>query len=78
MRVVVLALLLAGCAARAPTVDCPAPIPIPKAAPPHPTAKQVDALEIRVELAREAERRRAEACAGAVAELRAWIERHMQ
>ena len=66
------ALLLAGCATRAPPQfpACPQPPVTPTSLRPH---EPVVALEIRVEIAREAERRRGDACAAAVAARDAWI-----
>lgn len=70
-----LGLLLAGCATsttncQLPPVslaDCPPSVPIPRGLPSKkPTPVQIADLEIRVELAREAERRRGDACAQAV------------
>jgi hypothetical protein len=75
IRSVALLALLAGCSmARVPPQfpACPAPGPVPEPLRPH---EAVGALEIRVELAREAERRRADACADAVAARDEWIRR---
>lgn len=54
--------LLAGCAAQ-PRPTCPGSIPVPAPLRPH---ENVGRLEIRVELAREAERARGDACAAAL------------
>jgi hypothetical protein len=77
IRLLALALLLSGCAtAAAPPrfPSCPLPISVPAPAPLHPTHAQISQLEVAVELAREAERRRADACASAVAAMQRWIE----
>jgi len=62
MRAVALIVVLTGCAAvskpSAPVADCPASIPTPAPLVGRPTPAKVGALEIRVELAREAERDR--------------------
>lgn len=74
MRVIILLAFLSGCGVKAPSFpQCPAPVAIPAPAPPHPTHAQENVLEIRVELAREAERARGDACAEAVAARDAWI-----
>lgn len=60
--VLIAVLLLAGCAtappAKPPKPDCPASVPIPAPLVGKPTPAKIGALEIRVELAREAERAR--------------------
>lgn len=61
-RWLVLLLALAGCSGPVPPT-CPGPVPVPARLHPH---ESVGALEIRVELARERERRRGDACAEAV------------
>ncbi len=62
-------LLLAGCASRPQfTGTCPPSVPVPAGIGRHPTAKQVGELEVRVELAREAERQRGDECAAALEE----------
>ena len=67
IRAVAIALLLAGCSAPAPRFPpCPPTVAVPAAAPRKPTRAQADAQEIRVEIAREAERRRGNACAAAL------------
>lgn len=62
MRALILLSVLAGCAypesTPSPVAICPASVPIPAPLAGHPTPAKVGALEIRVELAREAERSR--------------------
>ena len=67
MRALVAMILLGGCAVQHAvpvkvSLDCMAPVPIPAGLPRVHTRAQVNALEIRVELAREAERKRGDAC----------------
>ena len=45
---------------------CSRPVPIPKGVPKNASQADVNNLEIRVELAREAERKRGDACASAL------------
>jgi hypothetical protein len=73
-----LVLLLSGCASTVPPKFpvCPAPVSVPELAPNHATHGQVNQLEIRVELAREAERSRGNACAAAAAAMQRWIDLH--
>lgn len=75
IRAVALVALLAGCSAPVPPTfpACPTSVRVPASLPRNPTRAQADALEIRVELAREAERERGDACAAAAAAMRAWI-----
>jgi hypothetical protein len=72
-RALILLSLLAGCSTAVPPVfpPCPDPGPKPAALRKH---EPVGALEIRVELAREAAVRRADACAAAVQARDEWIE----
>lgn len=81
MRIIALLLvvLLGACAANPPRAlpafpPCPSPVAVPAPVPPHPTRQQVDALQIRVELAREAERDRANACAAAFKAILDWAQ----
>lgn len=75
MRALLLVALLAGCAVapkpRAPTTACPPPVPVPAGLSGHHRPAAIAALEIRVELAREAERRRGDDCAAALREVTA-------
>lgn len=78
MKPLLAALLLAGCATApvcplppTPTTVCPPAVPVPAGLPRIHTQQQNNALEIRVELAREAERRRGDACAQALGEVMA-------
>lgn len=78
IRMVLVVLVLTGCSIgqSVPTFPaCPAPIPVPAPTVRKPNAKQIAQLEIRVELAREAERARGDACAEAVMERDQWIRR---
>lgn len=72
MRPLILLALLAGCSTAAPPQlpACPPPGPVP---PPLAKHEPVGRLEIRVELAREAAVKRADACAEAVKAMREWI-----
>lgn len=72
MRSLILLALLAGCSTAAPPTfpPCPPPGPVP---PPLAKHEPVGRLEIRVELAREAAVRRADACAAAVQARDEWI-----
>lgn len=76
MRWLILTLLV-GCSAPVSVVhapsfpECPASIPIPAPLRKHET---VGALEIRVEIAREDERARGDACAAAVDAMRAFLK----
>jgi hypothetical protein len=72
-RALILLALLAGCSGPAPVIvpDCPGPVPVP--APLH-AHENVGKLEIRVELAREAEKKRGDACASSVDAMRVWIK----
>lgn len=63
-------LLLAGCATPPAFPNCPDPVPVPAALR---KGETVGKLEIRVELAREAERARGDACAAAVEAMRRFI-----
>lgn len=77
MRAIILCAILAGCAIETPRPpapdfpECPASIPIPAPLRKHET---VGALEIRVEIAREDERARGDACAAAVDAMRAFLK----
>lgn len=73
-RTLVLLVLLARCSGPAPPAfpPCPGPVAVPA---PLGKGETVGALEIRVELAREHERDRADACADAVAARDVWIGR---
>lgn len=74
--VILLALLTASCATKPPTFpDCPPSLPVPSPTVRKPSARQIAELEIRVEIAREAERARGDACAETVDSMRAWIGR---
>lgn len=76
IRTLILLATLAGCSSPAAPPrfpECPGPVAVPVGAPPNPTPAQVGALEIRVELARERERNRGNACADAVTARDAWI-----
>jgi hypothetical protein len=80
IRVMLLsALLLTACATKpAPLVpadlqQCAPSVAIPAPAPRVRTPAQIGQLEIRVELAREAERSRGDDCADRLARLNAWI-----
>lgn len=80
MRALFPLLLLAGCAAhqQAPRISCPDPVAIPAVPPRVRTAEQIASFAIRLELAREAERGRGNACAAALDELNAWIRSNAQ
>ena len=72
-RVVWLPLLLGACVAhpaavQQATLSCPPPVAVPAPLPHVRTPDMLAAFEVRVELAREAERARGDACAAAVAE----------
>lgn len=72
-RAIILLALLAGCSAVPPQFPpCPPSVSVPA---PLRKGENVGKLEIRVELAREAERSRGDACADAVAARDAWINR---
>lgn len=69
-----LILLLVGCARAVPVFPvCPPPVPVPASVPRVRTQAQMNQLEVAVELAREAERHRGDACADAAAARDAWI-----
>lgn len=77
VRALTLLVFLGACSTAPPPpvfkADCPPPVPVPMAAPAHPTQAQKNALEVRVELGREAERVRGDACRAAVTERDTWI-----
>lgn len=71
IRALVMALLLAGCSATPPQFPaCPGSIPVPAALR---KGENVGKLQIRVELAREEERARGDACAASADAMRKWI-----
>lgn len=72
--IILLALLVTGCTTVSPPQFPPCPPSVAVPAPLH-KGENVGKLEIRVELAREAERSRGDACADAVAARDAWINR---
>lgn len=76
MRWLFVALPLAGCATPPIFPECPPSVAIPAPLPRIRTMAMLDAFEIRVELAREAERRRGDACAAAVVVRDVWIAAH--
>jgi hypothetical protein len=79
MRIVVVLVLLSGCStvSGAPQFpECPAPVPVPAPSARIHTPHEIGKLEIRVELARERERKRGDACAAAVDAMKAWMENH--
>lgn len=66
-----LLILLAGCStahkpAQTRSIDCPVSVPVPAPVIGKPTAAKISTLEIRVELAREAERSRGDCWRAAV------------
>ena len=71
MRVLLLLALLTGCAAPPRFPECPGPVAVPAALHPR---EMVGTLEIRVELAREAERNCGDRCATSAAAMKKWIE----
>lgn len=73
IRAMALACLLCSCGAHVPPQfrSCPDPVPVPAALR---KGESIGKLEIRVELAREDERARADACAEAVIERDNWIK----
>jgi hypothetical protein len=77
---VFLALCLAACSARtAPALpDCPPDVPAPPAGPAKLNPKQMQLLEVRVELWAEKERTRGDACSKAFGEAKAWISKELQ
>lgn len=74
-RAVILIALLAGCSVPPQFPGCPPPVAVPAPLGRHETVGQ---LEIRVELARERERSRGNACADAVTARDAWIGAHQK
>lgn len=80
MRALIIVLLLAGCAvkAEAPRISCPGPVSVPAAPPRIRTADHIAEFAIRLEVAREAERSRGNACAAALNDLNAWIRSNAQ
>jgi hypothetical protein len=75
-RALALALLLAGCAVEPPTfANCPGAVPVPAPLPLISARPVLERFAVRLELAREAERTRGDACAAASAGRAAWIER---
>lgn len=75
MRWVALLLLLSGCAAvpdglRTCAARVPEPAPLPRVR----TPEQLGQFAVRLELAREAERRRGDDCAGVVRALNEWMK----
>lgn len=79
MRWWVILLLLAGCTTAPPKFSACPPAPLtPAPAPKKATAKMISDLEIRVEIAREAERARGDACAEAVRERDLWMSRFVK
>lgn len=79
MRWVALLLLLSGCAAvetmPAALRTCAAPVAEPAPLPRVRTPEQLGQFAVRLELAREAERRRGDDCAGVVRALNEWAGR---
>lgn len=78
MRAAALMLLLSGCATPGVAVlpafpDCPGPIAIPAAPPRIRTPERIGRFAVALELAREAERARGDACAAAVEAMRRFI-----
>ena len=71
-RALAVLLVLAGCSGPVPPQFPPCPGPVPAPARLH-THEGVGTLEIRVEVAREAESKRANACAASVEAMRKWI-----
>ncbi len=79
MRILAVALLLVGCGVtQPPTADCPPPARVPAAPPRIRTPAMIARFAVELELAREAERRRGDACAAAVEALTAWIRKRQQ
>lgn len=70
--------LLVGCGHPEPLTiaACPPEIPVPAPIPRIRTTQMVSALQIREDLAREAERARGNACAQSNSELTAWVQAH--
>lgn len=73
-RAIIILALLVGCSVQAPQFPpCPTPVAVPA---PLRKGENIGKLEIRVELAREAERTRGDVCQVAVDARDAWIASH--
>lgn len=77
MRMALILLLLSACVAEVPVElrACAAPVAEPAPLPRVRDLDQLGRFAVRVELAREAERRRGDDCAGKVRALNAWAVR---
>lgn len=84
MRALLIGLCLFGCASVAPPpspdpppldlTTCPPPTPTPRPLPRVRTTEQLARFATALEIAREAERKRADICAGRLEDLNRWIK----